>query len=93
MICTHSWHATLIVCVLNAFVFLRLPCDERCDKQLACGHRCPGVCGEACPGASYCAHPDCRSKAPSSVLNQVGWHFVCKYMLSRACKHHARLSV
>ena len=31
----------------------RLPCDERCGKLLACGHRCPGVCGEVCP-EGYC---------------------------------------
>ena len=27
----------------------RLPCTERCDRTLACGHRCPSVCGELCP--------------------------------------------
>ncbi|KAK8064546.1 hypothetical protein PG994_007184 [Apiospora phragmitis] len=26
----------------------RLPCDERCQKQLKCGHQCPGLCGETC---------------------------------------------
>ncbi|KAK6860594.1 hypothetical protein PG995_004230 [Apiospora arundinis] len=26
----------------------RLPCDERCQKPLSCGHRCPGLCGETC---------------------------------------------
>ncbi|KAF2858127.1 P-loop containing nucleoside triphosphate hydrolase protein [Piedraia hortae CBS 480.64] len=26
----------------------RLPCDERCDKFLPCGHQCPGLCGEDC---------------------------------------------
>ncbi|CEH18623.1 Helicases [Ceraceosorus bombacis] len=26
----------------------RLPCDEACDKLLACGHSCPSVCGEPC---------------------------------------------
>uniref|UniRef100_A0A1I8A7A0 RZ-type domain-containing protein n=1 Tax=Steinernema glaseri TaxID=37863 RepID=A0A1I8A7A0_9BILA len=25
------------------------PCDERCSKQLKCGHRCLGLCGEDCP--------------------------------------------
>lgn len=31
----------------------RLPCDRRCSKPLACGHRCPGICSEAC-AEGYC---------------------------------------
>ncbi|KAF2397692.1 NFX1-type zinc finger-containing protein 1 [Trichodelitschia bisporula] len=31
----------------------RLPCQERCAENLACGHRCPTVCGEDCP-EGYC---------------------------------------
>lgn len=27
----------------------RLPCDERCNKILDCGHQCPSLCGEDCP--------------------------------------------
>ncbi|KJE90624.1 hypothetical protein CAOG_001908 [Capsaspora owczarzaki ATCC 30864] len=27
----------------------KLPCDKRCERQLDCGHQCPGVCGESCP--------------------------------------------
>ncbi|KAJ5769858.1 uncharacterized protein N7511_001909 [Penicillium nucicola] len=27
----------------------RLPCDERCDNILGCGHQCPSLCGEDCP--------------------------------------------
>ena len=33
---------------------VRLPCDQRCQKPLPCGHQCPGVCGEICPSADYC---------------------------------------
>ncbi|KAF8540975.1 AAA domain-containing protein [Trichophaea hybrida] len=32
----------------------RLPCGERCNRQLSCGHQCPTVCGEICPGQEYC---------------------------------------
>ncbi|GAB4814482.1 hypothetical protein N2152v2_001528 [Parachlorella kessleri] len=38
----------------------RLPCDERCDRLLPCGHRCPAVCGEDCPPKRYCI--TCGSK-------------------------------
>ncbi|KAI5848750.1 hypothetical protein DFP73DRAFT_583390 [Morchella snyderi] len=31
-----------------------LPCDERCDKILRCGHRCPSLCGETCPAVTFC---------------------------------------
>jgi len=41
----------------------RLPCNERCDKILKCGHKCSGVCGEICP--SFCAN--C---APKKKKNQ-----------------------
>ncbi|KAF9310678.1 hypothetical protein BG003_008299 [Podila horticola] len=32
----------------------RLPCNKRCEKSLACGHRCPSVCGEKCPPRKFC---------------------------------------
>ncbi|KAH8889256.1 hypothetical protein GQ53DRAFT_723440 [Thozetella sp. PMI_491] len=31
----------------------RLPCDERCERSLKCGHQCPSLCGEDCP-QGYC---------------------------------------
>lgn len=31
-----------------------LPCSERCEKLLTCGHRCTSICGEVCPDNSYC---------------------------------------
>lgn len=41
----------------------RLPCDQRCSRELPCGHQCPGVCGESCP-EKYCHQcamkQDCR---------------------------------
>ncbi|KAF9126822.1 hypothetical protein BGW39_006326 [Mortierella sp. 14UC] len=47
----------------------RLPCEERCDKELSCGHRCPSVCGEACPPARFC--PECcKSTSTTEVLDR-----------------------
>jgi hypothetical protein len=43
----------------------RLPCNERCDKKLECGHKCAGVCGEICPSKVFCV--DC---APKNVKSQ-----------------------
>ena len=43
----------------------RLPCDERCDKLLACGHRCPSFCGEECPDRAFC--PICGDKQDACV--------------------------
>ncbi|CAB5387849.1 unnamed protein product [Rhizophagus irregularis] len=48
------------------FPCYRLPCNERCDKILECGHNCAGVCGEICPSKDFCV--DC---APEVVKNQV----------------------
>ncbi|GBB88387.1 hypothetical protein RclHR1_14960002 [Rhizophagus clarus] len=44
----------------------RLPCNERCDRLLKCGHKCAGVCGEICPPKDYCVF--C---ATEKVKNQV----------------------
>lgn len=42
----------------------RLPCDERCAKNLKCGHRCPSFCGEICP-EGFCQ--ECGDKADARV--------------------------
>ncbi|KAK8016928.1 hypothetical protein PG993_015117 [Apiospora rasikravindrae] len=42
----------------------RLPCDERCEKTLKCGHQCPGLCGETCL-EGYCQV--CEHKLDSRV--------------------------
>ena len=31
-----------------------VPCSKRCEKELSCGHQCPGVCGDRCPHFSFC---------------------------------------
>ncbi|EME78551.1 uncharacterized protein MYCFIDRAFT_37116 [Pseudocercospora fijiensis CIRAD86] len=31
-----------------------VPCSQRCQKTLSCGHLCPSICGEPCPAARYC---------------------------------------
>jgi hypothetical protein len=33
---------------------VRLPCDKRCSRRLACGCLCPSVCGEPCPDPRFC---------------------------------------
>lgn len=33
---------------------IRLPCNRRCKRRLACGHICPSMCGEDCPDSKYC---------------------------------------
>lgn len=43
----------------------RLPCDERCQKRLSCGHQCPGLCGETCCPKDYCQ--SCGSKGDDRV--------------------------
>lgn len=42
----------------------RLPCNQRCSKNLSCGHQCPGICGEVC-AEGYCHQ--CSSKLDSRV--------------------------
>ncbi|KAL8011384.1 putative P-loop containing nucleoside triphosphate hydrolase, DNA2/NAM7 helicase, AAA [Plasmopara halstedii] len=33
---------------------IRRLCDQRCLKNLKCGHQCPSVCGEDCPTPKFC---------------------------------------
>ncbi|KAG0354300.1 hypothetical protein BG005_006580 [Podila minutissima] len=45
----------------------RLPCNNRCEKPLPCGHRCPSVCGETCPPQKFCV----ECKDPETMAMQV----------------------
>lgn len=45
----------------------RLPCDQRCSKELPCGHQCPGLCGEICP-KRYCHKCAMRQDARVDLL-------------------------
>jgi len=42
----------------------RLPCNQRCQKILSCGHQCPGLCGERCH-EQYCQ--TCSSRLEDRV--------------------------
>jgi hypothetical protein len=44
----------------------RLPCDARCTRVLACGHRCPSLCGEPCPGPDCCR--ECAPPAREALV-------------------------
>ena len=49
-----------------------LPCSERCEKMLSCGHRCPSICGEACPDVQYCqlcAEPTVKERIVDFILS------------------------
>ncbi|KIK93721.1 hypothetical protein PAXRUDRAFT_828683 [Paxillus rubicundulus Ve08.2h10] len=44
-----TWTCPHYICpVPCGSVCARFPCDRRCEKTLACGHRCSSVCGEDC---------------------------------------------
>ena len=36
----------------------RVPCEERCEKKMKCGHQCYGLCGEKCPNVCRICKPD-----------------------------------
>ncbi|OQR89300.1 NF-X1 finger and helicase domain protein [Thraustotheca clavata] len=61
--CSHSKTTCPLPCGSPC---IRLPCDERCEKTLSCGHQCPGLCGEICLGPKYCS-----SCGDENVLSQV----------------------
>ncbi|KAJ7593996.1 hypothetical protein C8J56DRAFT_925724 [Mycena floridula] len=49
---------------------IRLPCDQRCDKRLKCGHQCPSVCGEDCTlqQCPVCASTELKAKEVDLIM-------------------------
>ncbi|XP_038052094.1 NFX1-type zinc finger-containing protein 1-like [Patiria miniata] len=43
----HCDHTALLSCYLDVSSY---ECPKKCERKLACGHRCPNKCGEPCPG-------------------------------------------
>lgn len=60
--CEHSDRCTLPC----AAPCNRLPCNERCGKDLSCGHQCPSVCGEPCPSVKFC--PECSGTVIETLV-------------------------
>ncbi|PRP84560.1 putative NF-X1 finger and helicase protein [Planoprotostelium fungivorum] len=44
-----------------------MPCEERCEEPMDCGHQCPSLCGERCPRGSQA----CRLCATENHKTQV----------------------
>ncbi|GBC02767.1 hypothetical protein RclHR1_04800007 [Rhizophagus clarus] len=70
----------------------RLPCNERCDKKLECGHLCAGVCGETCPSKDFCvncASEKVKSQVPDMIMNtifsEINWNE--ERMIVLSCGH------
>ncbi|RIA80711.1 hypothetical protein C1645_866307 [Glomus cerebriforme] len=70
----------------------RLPCNERCDKKLKCGHRCAGVCGEICPSKDFCvecARENVKNQVSDTITNTIfsetDWNK--ERMIVLSCKH------
>ncbi|GBB94416.1 hypothetical protein RclHR1_02350015 [Rhizophagus clarus] len=70
----------------------RLPCNERCNKVLECGHNCAGICGESCPSKDFCVN--CASEKVKSqvsdmnsnrTFNEIDWNE--KRMIVLTCGH------
>ncbi|CAI5462650.1 unnamed protein product [Closterium sp. Yama58-4] len=45
----------------------RLPCEQRCEKTLKCGHQCPSLCAEKCPSEAFCTAAGCGSAEKKGV--------------------------
>ena len=73
-----AWRCAHARCALPCASLCERPlCNARCDKELACGHRCPSLCGEACPADS------CPQCAGAQRANQV----VCFVMHTTLGEH------
>ncbi|KAI0369710.1 P-loop containing nucleoside triphosphate hydrolase protein [Pilatotrama ljubarskyi] len=68
-----TWHCAHQACPLPCgAICSRLPCDQRCEKSLACGHRCPSVCGEDCSiqTCTICAPEEVQQKVVDVVMQR-----------------------
>ncbi|PKK69466.1 hypothetical protein RhiirC2_661403 [Rhizophagus irregularis] len=70
----------------------RLPCNERCDKKLKCGHRCAGICGETCPSENFCvncASEKVKDQVPDVIMgtkfSEIDWNE--ERMIVLSCGH------
>ncbi|PKC70238.1 hypothetical protein RhiirA1_502071 [Rhizophagus irregularis] len=70
----------------------RLPCNERCDKKVKCGHKCAGICGETCP--THCANTNCVKEKirnqVSDIINNITFSMVDwnkEKMVALPCEH------
>ncbi|RGB25652.1 hypothetical protein C1646_771434 [Rhizophagus diaphanus] len=70
----------------------RLPCNERCDKKLKCGHRCAGICGETCPSEDFCvncASEKVKDQVPDVIMStkfsEIDWNE--ERMIVLSCGH------
>jgi len=62
----------------------RLPCNNRCTKNLPCGHQCPSLCGEICPTKQdYCQECIKEEKVNSMYSN-----FVVEFILFGELSSH-----
>eukprot|EP00124_Ichthyophonus_hoferi_P002733 Ihof_evm4s199 gene=Ihof_evmTU4s199 len=61
----------------------RLPCDERCNKILPCGHLCPSLCGEPCPDSSLVCPPCVRAQE-----GRTGCHWIDFTMTISLAEHN-----
>jgi len=62
----------------------RPPCDQRCPKQLQCGHYCIGVCGEPCPNICKICHKEKFKKLCKSKYREGGNKYIqldCGHLL------------
>ena len=44
-----------------------VPCSNRCQKTLQCGHQCPSLCGEVCPPKSVCRECMKQTKSKEEI--------------------------
>ncbi len=88
--CGHLCSYKCWECTLNNDLVLHLPCKDKCQKTLICGHQCPGVCGQVCPPCSklkclfHCGmhQKKCRSTCEDNCAP-------CKEKCSFGCGVHA----
>ena len=64
--------------------------NEPCDKELRCGHTCPGLCGERC--MSVCPQCDTEKFMKKESVHPVCWQWIHTSNFYSKCRDGRRLS-
>ncbi|KAG8957841.1 hypothetical protein FRC03_009761 [Tulasnella sp. 419] len=88
--CDH--HKCIVICGSPC---ARLPCDQRCLREMKCGHRCPSVCGEDCTNQTcpQCADESRRSRIVNTITGttlgeiRVDAESLDELLITLACGH------
>ena len=85
-----EWKCEHLKCEKKCFeVCERERCNEPCQKELRCGHKCIGLCGEICPSFCRVCHKDIVQKC---FLGEKEDEVDTRFLVLSDCRHMFEVS-